>query len=89
MKMVVVEPCFMCCRPVRKRLALRTRGGLLAEILEKVPFCSIRCAANYGLIYGPYRIAKDWTWCPVGRYWHEKQAECCLFCTKGKEGAKP
>jgi hypothetical protein len=73
-------PCFMCeKRPARKLTAERD-GSEYVNARDVVMFCSVRCAANYGLLWGTPEILENHHYCPTAKEWRPCPADECHEC---------
>lgn len=70
-------PCFMCrTRPARPLAAARGRVIYL-DGQNVVLFCSVRCAANYALVYSRLHIEDGYHFCAATQEWEPiAQHEC-------------
>jgi hypothetical protein len=72
--------CFMCERPA-KRLTAHQNGNVYVNGQDVVLYCSVRCAANYGLLYGAAEVNEgDWHFCPFANKWEACSPDDCEHC---------
>lgn len=71
--------CYMCHRKPKKLTASRD-GEVYVNAENVVMFCSVRCAANYGLLWGVPAIEQDSHFCEVSGEWEVLPKEECNEC---------
>jgi hypothetical protein len=73
--------CFLCrCKPARVLSAKRGKN-FYVHGRDKLAFCSVRCAANWGLLHA----LEDWHWCLRNDHWvacPEDECEDCQLATE-------
>lgn len=63
----MIPTCFMCRERPAKKLTGKTRDGrIYKNATNVVVFCSLRCAANYALLYSDMN---SWHFCPASNQW--------------------
>ena len=68
-KAKIKKLCFMCeKRPVKKLTATRD-GDYYVNAQDIEMFCSFKCAANYGLLWGAPAIEQSQHFCPKTNKW--------------------
>lgn len=84
-KTKIKKLCFMCReRPVKKLTARRDNYYYVnAQDIEM--FCSLKCAANYGLLWGAPAIDQGYHFCPKTNKWEFGIEDECNQCLKNKE----
>jgi hypothetical protein len=77
--------CYTCeKRPARR---LKTRAGY-CHAAEGAMFCSIRCAADYGLLQAEVGEAAP-TWCRKHGWFHFTEGDGCPHCNAEEEEPDP
>jgi hypothetical protein len=71
--------CFMCSRKAKALTAGRD-GSTYCNAQNVVLFCSVRCAANYGLLWGFPEVVDHWHFCAQTNEWECVEADACLKC---------
>jgi hypothetical protein len=73
--------CYMCHRAPRPMTAHRD-GDVYSNAVDVVLFCSIRCAANYGLLWGVPAVFDNEHYCEVDGQWLPIPASDCSHCNR-------
>ena len=73
-------PCYMCHRPSRPLTASRD-GSIYVNAENVVLFCSVRCAANYGLLWGAPAVFADEHYCTESGGWKQCSKSDCNYCS--------
>jgi hypothetical protein len=76
--------CFMCKEKRAKPLSASKGGRVYINAQNVILFCSVRCAANYGLLWGAPEVENNWHFCPVSQKWEAVEMTDCLDCKGGK-----
>jgi hypothetical protein len=75
-----VAPCFMCVKRRPRKLTASRDGTYYTNAKDVVMFCSLRCAANYGLLWGTPEIENNFHFCPVTEEWETIGRNECHKC---------
>lgn len=71
--------CYMCHRRPRPLTAHRD-GEFYVNAENVVLFCSVRCAANYGLLWGGPAVSCNEHYCPSADAWKPTPVDTCPDC---------
>lgn len=77
------QTCRMCHRRPKPLTAERD-GSVYVNAQRLVMFCSVRCAANYGLLWGVPEIEQYSHWCQKTCKWEPIEKENCHRCRKDR-----
>lgn len=73
----------MCKTRRARKLTAGRDGQVYVNAQDVVVFCSVRWAANYGLLWGSEEIENNWHWCPIEGDWVACQShECSKRCER-------
>ncbi len=74
--------CFMCREKRAKALSAVVRGKVYVNARNVVMFCSVRCAANYGLLWGVPEVFNAFHWCQKVQEWVGHDSFDCDHCRR-------
>lgn len=72
--------CFMCEKRRAKPLTARRDGDYYVNAQDIVLFCSMKCAANYALLWGAPEIMGCHHFCSTTRKWEMCEESECFEC---------
>lgn len=72
--------CFMCKNKRPKKLTAKEGDRVYINAENVIMFCSMRCAANYGLLWGVPEIESNYHFCPVTNEWEMVGKRECNQC---------
>lgn len=77
--------CYMCRTRRAKALTADRDGSIYVNAQNIVMFCSLKCAANYGLLWGTPAILQSEHFCPALEEWIDGLRSECGECQLPKE----
>lgn len=75
-------PCYMCEKRPARRLTARRDGQVYVNAEGVLLFCSLRCAANYALLWGAAQVHEAFHFCKASKSWECVAQDECDECNR-------